>query len=421
MPRSELPRLAILGGGPIGLEAALHAASLRLPFTLYERGRVGEYYHHWGHVRLFSPFEMNSSPLGRAHLRNDCRQDLPRDKDVLTGREHLAAYLEPLAASSLLRDHVRTQTAVLHVSRKGFLKEDALGDPRRALQPFRLLLRGGKNEAIEEADVVLDCTGTYGQPRFLGEGGIPALGELASRPHIAAGLEDVLGERRAAYADKTILVLGSGYSAATTVCNLARLAEKHPGTWILWAVRSVGTQPIKRFVNDALRERDQLAVRANTLATRGEGNVEFHPQVSVEAVECAGADRGFKVRAFCAGKPVTWEVDRLVATVGYMPAGELYRELQVNECPASQGPRELSEALLKQAAGESSHLSRLGSAVLRHPEPNFYILGAKSYGRYSNFLVRVGLEQVRDVFALITGQADMRNRFPGLRQLPKLP
>ena len=48
-----------------------------------------------------------------------------------------------------------------------------------------------------------------------------------------------------------------------------------------------------------------------------------------------------------------------------------------------------------------------GPATLRNPEPNFYILGAKSYGRNSNFLLRTGFEQVREVFTLITGKADL--------------
>lgn len=33
------PRLAILGAGPIGLEATLAAAEAGMPFTLYEAGR----------------------------------------------------------------------------------------------------------------------------------------------------------------------------------------------------------------------------------------------------------------------------------------------------------------------------------------------------------------------------------------------
>ncbi|MHB8648329.1 MAG: hypothetical protein ACYDAR_21315, partial [Thermomicrobiales bacterium] len=152
------------------------------------------------------------------------------------------------------------------------------------------------------------------------------------------------------------------------------------------------------------KERDQLAVRANTLATRGDGNVEYHPQTVVTAIECAGADRGFKVRALCGGKSVTWEADRLIANVGYTPNTDLYRELQVHECYASLGPMNLAAALLKHAGGDCLAVPAQGAAALRNPEPNFFVLGAKSYGRNSNFLLRTGFEQVRDVFTLITGK-----------------
>jgi thioredoxin reductase len=405
MARSDTPRIAVLGAGPIGLEAALYARSLQMSVTVYERGRIGEHLRRWGHVRLFSPFGMNVTPLGRAAVLADKpKRDLPADADCVTGREHVACYLEPLAQSAPLRDCLRPGVQVVQVGRRGLLKDDM----KREGQPFRLLLRDAKGrERVEEADAVLDCTGTYGRHRWLGEGGIPAVGEIAAQPHIAYGLEDFLGERRAAYADKNVLVVGGGYSAATTVCNLAALGEKHPGTWVIWLARGAGTQPIKRYVNDPLRERDGLAVRANTLATRGDANVEFRAQAVVESVESAGPDKGFKVCAVCAGKPMTWEVERVVGNVGYTPDTDLYRELQIHECYASLGPMALAAALLKHAGGDCLAVPPQGPAALRNPEPNFFILGAKSYGRNSNFLLRAGFEQVRDAFTLLTGKADL--------------
>src|SRR5262249_42705518 len=153
--------LAIVGAGPIGLEAALYAARLKLSFHVYDRGRVGENLRQWGHVKLFTSFGMNTTPLGRATLRADrAREALPGDDDLLTGREHVAKYLEPLSRSSLLTGRIETETAVLSIGRKGYLKEENPGDGRRAQQPFRLLLRNAKGvERVEEADVVLDCTG----------------------------------------------------------------------------------------------------------------------------------------------------------------------------------------------------------------------------------------------------------------------
>ncbi len=57
------------------------------------------------------------------------------------------------------------------------------------------------------------------------------------------------------------------------------------------------------------------------------------------------------------------------------------------------------------SSGEADCLAQTssGADALTHPEPAFFILGAKSYGKNVNFLIRLGLEQIRDVFTLIEG------------------
>jgi thioredoxin reductase len=409
MAKMDSFRLAILGAGPIGLEAALYAHHLQIPFTVYERGRVGEHVQRWGHVKLFSPFGMNVTSLGLAAIRSENpKREFPADNACITGREHWESYLDPMAKSSMLREHIRTDCQVLSLARQSYLKSDVPGSAKRTDQPFRLLLRLNKTqERVEEADVVLDCTGTYGQHRWMGAGGIPAIGESAAEPHIAYGLEDILGARQSTYAGKNVMVIGSAYSAATTICSLASLAEKHPDTWIYWLARCRSTQPIKRITNDPLKDRDRLAVKANTLATRGEGNVEFHHQATIELAEWSGPDRGFKVTARIGQGTQTWEIDRLIANVGYTPDSSLYRELQIHECYASLGPMNLAAALLKQEGLDCLQISPQGPEALRNPEPNFFILGSKSYGRNSHFLLKNGFEQIREVFTLITGKPDL--------------
>ena len=385
MARTEPPRVAVLGAGPIGIEAALYARRLGFAVAVYERGEVGEHLRRWGHVRLFTPFGMNATPLGLAALQREQPQaDLPGPNDVITGAEHREAYLVPLTQTEALRDCLRPKTPVLHVGRAGHLKSDPPNEPRRAQAPFRLLVVDEKqHERTDEADVVLDCTGTCGRHAWLGDGGIPAPGERAAEPHIAYGLEDVLGGRKGHYAGKSVMVVGGGYSAATAVSQLAALAEDHPATWVIWLTRGPRTQPLPRIASDPLRERDRLAVRANAIATRGEGNVEYHAQSVIERVECHGPDRGFCVTARCAGREQVWEVERLIAHVGYLPDASLFRELHVPEPVAA--PAE-------------------GPNGLRQAEPNFFVLGAKSFGRDSRFLLRAGFDQVRDAFALIAGR-----------------
>ena len=404
-----MQKVAVLGAGPIGLEAALYARKLGLAVAVFERGRIAEFVQRWGHVRLFTPFGMNSTALGRAAiLAEKPKHEFPQEGDCITGREHFRKYLEPLAGCELLKSNIVTETQIVRVGRHGMFKQEMPGDAKRGRQPFRLLLRDSKGkERVEEADVVLDCTGTYGQHRWLGDGGIPALGELAAEAQISYHLDDIQGDRQAQYAGKNVLVIGSGFSAATTVCNLADLAEKAHDTWVWWAARGTGSQPLRRIANDPLRERDRLAVRANTLATRGDGNVEFHAGTMIETVETAGPDKGFKVTARKSGITLTWNVDRIVANLGYTPDTVLYRELQVQECPATQGQLKIAQALSSQRGDDSLKLACGGPETLRNPEPNFYILGAKSFGRNPQFLLRVGFDQVRDVFTLIAGKASL--------------
>ncbi len=370
MPREPL-RVAILGAGPIGIEAALYAKACGLTVSVYERAQVAEHLFRWGHVRLFTPFGLNTTALGLKILCGE-RRDLPGDTDLLTGRQFRESYLVPLAESVELLESMNLQSAVLHIGRTSASKKS---EPHDGKKPFRLLVREASGaERIDTADVVLDCTGTYVTPNWLGDGNIPAVGELAARPHVAHGLEDILGERKDHYAGRSIVLVGDGYSAATTICGLATLAEDHPDTWAFWLTRGPRGQPLARIVTDPFKERDRLAVKANTLATRCDGNLEFHPQTFIDEVICHGPDKGFRVAGRSNRKPVSWDVERVIGAVGYRADLRISTGLRVDE--------------------------PVGRPETR--EPGYFILGAKSYGRDSGFLLRDGFEQIRKVFAAIT-------------------
>lgn len=400
MAKANLPRLAILGAGPVGLEAALYARQLQCSFTLFERGRIGEHLMRWGHVRLFSPFAMNSTPLGRQQIKAaKPGANLPADDAILTGREHVAQYLAPLA--ELVQSSIQGETQVLKISRRDLLKTDLPDDPARGKSPFRLLVRDKQRERIEEADIVLDCTGTYGQHRWAGAGGIPCPGEIQAEQHIAYVLDDILGDKKNHYAGKTTLIIGSGYSAGTAAVNLAELARENSATWGIWVARNPASTPLRRIAGDPLKERDRLAMKANSVATRSDDNVEFQGGVQIDAIDFLGQDKGFKVTGRVGSSPKTWEVERIIANVGYTPDTNLARELQLHEEYTTLAPMALAEALGAKTQ-DFLKIAATGPASLQNPEPNFFVLGAKSFGRNSNFLMRVGFEQVRDVFTLLT-------------------
>ncbi|HET6878579.1 MAG TPA: hypothetical protein VFI31_00305 [Pirellulales bacterium] len=403
-------RIAVLGAGPVGLEAALYARYLGYDVDLYERGDVAQNVLGWGHVRLFTPWRQNVSPLGVAALKTQDEAWPPPEGDaLLTGHEFRDRYLTPLAHSDLLIDSLHLHTEVLAIGREGQLKGDRVGDEAREDSDFRLLLRDAAgNEALASAEVVIDTTGTYGNHNWAGASGIPAPGERAAAADIEYGLPDVLGSDRHRYAGKKVLVVGAGYSAATSVVALAALARETPGSEIIWITRhadTFGSGPIPVIENDRLCQRDQLARDANALALDRASLVDYRPGQTIESMEWRPNGR---LAVVLAGESTeTVEVDRIVANVGYRPDNRLYAELQVHECYASGGPMKLAAALLGQPSADCLDQSPHGPQSLCTPEPDFYVLGSKSYGRNSQFLLSIGLAQIRDLFSMIGDRADL--------------
>lgn len=405
-------RLAIIGGGPIGLEAAVRGVDAGFRVTLYESGDVAENVRAWGHVTLFSPFSMNHSTLGAKLIRGDAgRGDLPQGDACLTGREFVKRYLVPLGEVLSQRARVLMHTKVLAVGREHLFKHDLIGEDSRADVPFRLLIEDSTGgQRIEQADIVIDSSGTYGCHNWMGAGGIPAPGEAAAAATIAYQLEDIAGAHRARYASKRVLLVGAGYSAATSAVALCEVQSACPDTRLFWLTCGDQVRPIHQIDGDPLPERRRLSVLANTLATDPSSGIEHHPGLSIQAVERNSDGSVLVTTHDTRGVEKRFAVDRIVANVGYLPDRSLYRELQIHECYATMGPIKLAATLLEQDVADCLEQQSPGVEVLINPEPNFFILGSKSYGRNSTFLIRVGLEQIDQVFTSLVSRIDPRKR-----------
>ncbi len=415
----QSPRIAIIGAGPIGLEAALAGVRGGFDVAVYERASVAANIRSWGHVKLFSPFGMNSSSEGRAVVQAmPGAGELPGDDELLTGEEFATRYLLPLSRAPELAGCIREHTWVCGVSRAAASKGHLIGDLRRQASPFQLLLRTEHTERYAFAEYVLDCSGTYPHHNWIGAGGLPALGEFACREAIDYCLPDITGCDRPQFEARRTLVVGSGYSAATAVVALGELAEGAPETRVVWVTRPGLSEPVVRFPDDPLGARDQLAGRANRLASREDGPVQWLPGWNILSL-ARDEDTGRLLVTLENGHAVsrlqepedessedrptrkTLEVDRVIANVGFRPDNRVYQELQVHECYATQGPIRLAAALLGESGGDCLSAPVPGRETLITPEPDFFLLGVRSYGRNSRFLLRTGLQQVRDVFELI--------------------
>jgi len=400
---SKSRKVAVLGAGPVGLEAALALRQEGHDVEVYERGRVAESVRQWGHIKLFSPWSLKVSERGLVALR-EVGAAAPDGGAFPSGAQYVEEYLEPLSRHASLEGRLHTQTRVVEVGRAGVLKGELIGSQRRRERPFQLLLEDASGaERLATAEVVVDTTGCWTNPNNLGTGGIPALGEraAAARGQIRYAIPDCLGSDEADFAGKHVAVVGAGYSAITTLNALVQLAQRAPETRITWLTRG-GAEPYARIADDPLPERDSLSELGNTLA-KGAGGVDHVSGVNVLGVGEDGSGKMTLKLAALGEERCVEAVDLVVANVGFHPDVGLYRELQVHQCYASEGPMKLAAALLGASGGGGDCLAQtsMGADTLKSPEPDFYILGSKSYGRNSAFLIKLGLEQIEDLKALL--------------------
>jgi hypothetical protein len=314
-------RIAILGAGPIGLEAALAAAARGDDFVVFEAApTVGGHLRRWSHVRMFTPWSMNVSPRMRNALPS-----APGGAELPTGGQLVDELLAPIAALPALRDRIRLGTRVLAVGREGLLKHEAIGDPRRAAAPLRLLVAGpGGEEAIVHADVVIDATGAYANPNRLGDGGIDAVNERVFEDRIERFLP-AFETQAQRWSGRTILLTGAGHSAQTAARRLAAFARDAPGTRVVWAVRDA--RPTWGAVaGDPLPERASLGAAAARLAAGASEAVQLHAGYVTEALRARGDRIAVTLRN---GSAEVLEVDRILALNGGVGDHALYRQLDV--------------------------------------------------------------------------------------------
>lgn len=394
-------RLLVIGAGPMGLFAALEGVERGFDVTVLEKDEVGSALLRWGPTRFFSPFGMNVPPAVRRELTG-WEGPQPPDEALLTGSEMVSQLLVPLAGSIRLAGRVLTRHRVVGVARAGMTRMDFAGHPLRAERPFRVMAETPAGERSFEADVVLDASGVTGQPCWMGEGGLPARGERRIASRIVRDL-GALDRRFERLAGRRILLVGHGHSAATALLRLAELCRESPATRVTWAVRAANRRPCAEVADDPLPERQRVTSLANDLAQDPPGFLAVERRAMVEAV--AQEQDGLAVE-LSGGRGGVF--DEIVSLTGYRPDLGFLSELALEISPVTEGAARLSRAL----AGVTDCLSvpRVRSEDLASGEPGFYLIGAKSYGRSRNFLIRTGLGQLESIFDGVTPRREAASR-----------
>jgi hypothetical protein len=385
----ELP-VVVIGAGPVGLAAAAHLHEQGVPFLVLEAGdQVGASVRQWGHVGLFSPWRYDIDAAAR-RLLDAAGWAAPDNDGLPTGGQLVKEYLQPLAKLPAIAPHLRFNARVAAMSRVG---ADRVRTAGRADLPFVIRLADGTELT---ASAVVDASGTWRTANPLGVNGLPAHGEPEAAGLIDHALPDVLGTDRDAHAGRHTIVVGSGHSAANTLLNLARLAETAPGTRITWAVRGGSAQ--RAFGGE---DADELPARG-ALGSGLRALVDTGRLTLVTGFGVHTVRRGAEGITLIAADERTLTADRVVSATGFRPDHSISGELRLDLDPILGCTRTLAD-LIDPNEHSCGTVAPHGHRELGQPEPNFYAVGMKSYGRAPTFLMATGYEQVRSIAAALAG------------------
>jgi len=391
---SNRKRAVIIGAGPMGFETALRALDRGFDVTIFEAGRIGENIRQWQHVRFFSPFGMNISP----RVRQTLSRKLPPDEAILTGGEFVETVLEPLSRLPEFEGKIHCGQRVVSIARAGLGKMGLPNHPLRSERAFRILTEDVEGrEKIFEAGVVFDASGVYGQPNWAGSSGMPALGERRLGNRIVRHLRDYNGNNFERYAGKRVLLIGHGHSAAHAIMALNQITKQAPATQVIWAVRTDRTKPVAEIPDDPLPERASIASIANAIAQNPPKNIKVLRRTMLEAL--FNTKQSLKVKLKVWRNFEELEVDEIIALTGYRPDLEMLQELSAEFSGISEGVRGLYRAL----TNITDCLAKidLKPQALQTGEPIFFVVGIKSYGRNSGFLLRSGIDQLEAIFSML--------------------
>lgn len=398
---SSLP-VAIIGGGPAGLAAAAHLVHYNQPFVLFESGyALGNHFLEYGHVRLFSAWRYNIDAVSRKLFKQHGLA-LPDPDHLPYAQEIAEQYLQPLGELPELKPFIHLNSQVVHVQRQGL---DKMKTADREEKPFELVIENGTGiQKIILARAVIDATGTWKNPNSVVSGGAPD----AAFGLVEYGIPAILGSDQKRFENMRVAVIGSGHSAMNSLLDLVRLKERFPATQITWIVRKESPeQALGGGEADQLPERGALGTQVKSLLEQGiidsqtSTFIQSLIRLNEKQVMLGAEQRGHQIEL--------GPFDRVIANTGSRPDFGILREVRYSFDPALESVPALAP-LIDPNVHSCGTVRPHGERELRQPEKDFYIIGAKSYGRAPTYLMATGFEQARSVVAHLSGDFEAAKR-----------
>jgi len=402
-PEIDTPAtVAVIGGGPVGVEAALYARFLGYFVMLFDARRVGSRLVRWGSLPMQVPFGEATTSLGLAALEAQGVADkLPDADSLISYRDYIDRYVTPVAKSDLLEDCIHINSPVVSISRAHFRKCQPASMATRSEDEFRLVLDGKvRGEFTQLADIVLDCSGAGRLPAGIGPGGGMAVGQTALSQYFEVGPRDLHDRDRDRFVGKHTVQFGAGPVAAHNAVQFIALASENPNTKLTWVIPRGSTRD--DWLRTVASVSSDLAIEVNIILTGDSIEVVHIDAWGAESLS-RDANGRWHIKLLVGEEDTAdLEADTILVT-DMSDAWDFINGLGVELCSDRKLTVPSSQWLSTQTGSELE----ITPESFITSEPHYYVLGSKSVGGDQRFSFHHARQQIQQVFALIGGRADL--------------
>lgn len=385
-PEMESPAtILVIGGGPVGIEAAIYARFLGYYVSIFESRRVAHRMLDWHDRPLSLPVSQVTTSLGHAAIAaQNPAYHRPDPDRMFTGRQYAEEYLLPLAKTDLLFDDIHFLSPVVDVSRIRTHRRDEISAQERCNDEFRVVVQGQhRGPWTARGDCILDCRGCAIESVGIGPGGGVAIGERELETDF---LRHAPGDRKYEakhFVGKRLGLVGEDAMACQCVEDWMTHFSADSDTRLVWMVRPIEDTASERAI--ALRTRIESMSLRNVLCIQTLG---------VESI--ARKENG----SYCwkllkqDDSTVELETDLAMRRTGYR-----YRSLGIELYAHADAWVRPDGSVISDPAAE---VPRFVTA-----EPGYYALRASPIEDGVGAGLPRAFEEIRNVFAMLGGRDDL--------------
>jgi hypothetical protein len=400
-PEVESPAtIAVIGGGPIGLEAAIYGRFLGYFVTIFEQRRVAHRMLDWHQRPLAVTASQCTTKLGHAAIAAQYPDYVRRPDDhIYTGQSFADEYLLPLAKTDLLFDDIHFLSPVSDVSRLRTLVCDSVHPQERCNDEFRIVVEGRhRGNWISRADIVIDCRGMHQQTCGMGPGGGLAMGERALKQTFLTHTPLDRKFEVKMIAGKKVCLVGQSIRAVQFATEFAAQFSDQADYRLTWIIRSSRSGDSEIF-----------AKALSALQNNQPSNIVILEVLGVDQVDRLD-DSTYKLRLMRDDDSVMELQCDVVVSLTQGRCEDLSTELKCTPSFRPGSPRyadSISRSPLAPGSRSSDTQSPDSDRPFMTHEPGLYGIRAASIEEGAGVGLADAHRQIRDLYALIAGRADL--------------